>query len=440
MTTDDYTKVDASPTKEFFVEMLTKDVSMAMAILDLVDNSVDGARKTTREDSLGGHSIRITFDKHKFTIEDNCGGIPLEVAMNYAFRFGRSAKAPTIEHSVGRFGVGMKRALFKIGRHFNVTTKTTQEQYRVAADVNDWLEQEDWEFRVTNVGSSDEDAVSSATGTVIIVENLTREAENWFGISYNVSNLIKEISRRHQYYIDNGISIFVNGVAIPTTHIGFLVSEYPRLCPAYREYDRDGVHVRVLAGVGQSYPPDAGWYVYCNGRMVLDADRTRTTGWGEPKMMPRFHNQYARFRGVAFFDSADSTLLPWNTTKDGVDEGVPVFLEAYRTMVSLMRPVIRFLDLVARETEKPEGHRPLVELLESRAALLPIAKLGRSEEFRYEEPPPPIAPSERLVAIQYQRPAGLIDLVKKQSGVRTARAAGELTFDYFVDQEGLDVS
>ena len=34
--------VDSSPTKEFFVEMLTRDIDLTDAILDLLDNCLDG--------------------------------------------------------------------------------------------------------------------------------------------------------------------------------------------------------------------------------------------------------------------------------------------------------------------------------------------------------------------------------------------------------------
>jgi len=34
--------IDASPTKDFFVSMLTRDISLDDAILDLLDNCVDG--------------------------------------------------------------------------------------------------------------------------------------------------------------------------------------------------------------------------------------------------------------------------------------------------------------------------------------------------------------------------------------------------------------
>ena len=440
MTTQSYGTVDASPTKEFFVEMLTRDVRLSMAILDLIDNCIDGALRSRGDTSLEGLEVRIAFDKDQFTIKDNCGGIPLEIAKRYAFRFGRPSDAPSINNSVGRFGVGMKRALFKLGRLFEVATTTTEESYRIAIDVEEWLAREPWNFSIVGMETPTEQIPESETGTEITVTGLTDETNRWIGQAYNETNLFNEISRRHQHHIDNGLAISLNGISILPSQLQFLVARQPILRPAYRAYERDGVHVRLIAGVGNSVPQEAGWYVYCNGRMILYADRTRTTGWGEPSMMPRFHNQYARFRGAALFDSEDPRLLPWNTTKDGVDEGLPVYSDAYGNMVSMMQPVVRFLDAVDHDNEKPEGQRPLVRLLDHSAAPTAINRLSLSERFEYQRPPPPPPPAERVMNIQYQKSKRLIDLVKRSLGVPSARAAGEATFDYYVDQEGIDAT
>ena len=280
--------VDARPTKEFFVEMLTRDVRMAMAILDLVDNSIDGAIRMRGNGSFQGLTVGITFDPERFIIEDNCGGIPLDLAMNHAFRFGRPTGAPIVSHSVGRFGVGMKRALFKLGRRFDIATTNPKETYGIVGDVIDWLSREDvWEFPVADLDTFDDAPPEDETGTKITVTQLTDEAKNWTTLPYNLTNLTTEISKRHQHHIDNGLTISLNGVTIPPSQLRFLVSDSPLLIPAFRRYERDGVHVRLVAGIGRSNPREAGWYVYCNGRMILDADRTRTTGWGEPRMMPK---------------------------------------------------------------------------------------------------------------------------------------------------------
>ena len=38
-------KVNANPTKEFFISMLTRDIDIRAAILELIDNSIDGAKR-----------------------------------------------------------------------------------------------------------------------------------------------------------------------------------------------------------------------------------------------------------------------------------------------------------------------------------------------------------------------------------------------------------
>jgi hypothetical protein len=70
--------VDARPTKNFFVEMLVRDVDLLDAVVDLVDNSVDGARRLRgREGDYRGLHVAIAFDGESFRITDNCGGMSL---------------------------------------------------------------------------------------------------------------------------------------------------------------------------------------------------------------------------------------------------------------------------------------------------------------------------------------------------------------------------
>ena len=443
MTTESLGTVDATPTKEFFVEMLGKDVRLDIAILDLVDNGIDGAIRMREVSRLDGLEVRISFDQEHFAVRDNCGGIPLELAKNYAFRFGRPADAPTVKNSVGRFGVGMKRALFKMGHSFEVATRTSDVSYRITIDVAAWLQRSTWDFPIVEMDRVKDDDPHIGTGTDVLVLELTEETKSWFSIAHNESNLKREISKRHQHYIDRGLSISLNGVAIPPSDLKFMHSVSPSLRPVFMEHDSDNVHVRILAGLGPSVPREAGWYVYCNGRMVLDADQTSTTGWGEPEMMPRFHPQYARFRGAVFFDSEDATLLPWNTTKDGVDEGLPIFIDALSKMVTAMRPVMQFLNAADRDNDEPEGERPLLEMLDRldrSNRYKSIMDIPRSNHFRYERPSSPTKPKERTVTIQYQKPVRLVDAAKENLGLQTAKAVGEKTFDYYLDQEDIDAT
>ena len=43
--------IKASPTKEFFISMLTRDISTDRAILDLIDNSIDAATQSEKHNA-----------------------------------------------------------------------------------------------------------------------------------------------------------------------------------------------------------------------------------------------------------------------------------------------------------------------------------------------------------------------------------------------------
>ena len=73
--------IEGNPTKKFFIEMITRDISIEDAIIDLLDNSIDGANRL-RGNDFNGLTININIDNTSFCIEDNCGGFSLEVAQN----------------------------------------------------------------------------------------------------------------------------------------------------------------------------------------------------------------------------------------------------------------------------------------------------------------------------------------------------------------------
>ena len=86
------------------------------------------------------------------------------------------------------------------------------------------------------------------------------------------------------------------------------------------KFESHGVKVTLIAGL---YPKPlwayerAGWYVLCNGRVVLVPTKTDLTTWGSPRQI--FQNKFNGFVGVAFFQSKDPLLLPWTTTKRGLN-------------------------------------------------------------------------------------------------------------------------
>ncbi|MEH2465297.1 ATP-binding protein [Nostoc sp.] len=130
------TQVNASPTKNFFVEMLTRDIDLEDSILDLLDNCVDGIQRIIKDSQSSDKPYqnfwaKITFSSERFKIEDNCGGIPPE-AQHYAFRMGRPTDIINGNtYTIGTYGIGMKRAIFKMGCSSEIISKTENDSFKV---------------------------------------------------------------------------------------------------------------------------------------------------------------------------------------------------------------------------------------------------------------------------------------------------------------------
>ena len=211
------------------------------------------------------------------------------------------------------------------------------------------------------------------------------------------------------------------------------------IVPAMTEFPINGdgppVRVRLVCGIGESQPGEAGWDVLCNGRTVLKSDQTPVTGWGgsADQRIPSYHNQFARFRGFAYFDCKDASRVPWTTTKTGLDQDSPVWRSARQRMISMMRPVIDFLNDLDSEHDREGGDQsgPTLTSKVKVASPTAVADLTSRAVFAY----PKISKAPRMGRVSYSRSKEDLARAKAALGVSTNREVGELTFEYWVEAE-----
>ena len=235
--------------------------------------------------------------RERFAIIDNCGGFSSEVARNYAFRFGRvtgKAGHKSTPWAVGNFGIGMKRAIFRLGRKFYVRSTWERSKFDVEEDVEEWRKKGDapWEFSFKHLDEKTPHPLGER-GTEVRVTHLFPGVADQFKIETYFTDLAAQIGERHREAIGKGLHVSVNGFP---AKLGFVeILQSPLLKPIlldrpYKPNPKTTVRTRVVAGVGR-VPEDqdqedelsssklAGWYVYCNGRELLHADKTKLTGW-----------------------------------------------------------------------------------------------------------------------------------------------------------------
>lgn len=433
-------KVNANPTKEFFVSMLVKDLLLKQAIIELIDNSIDGAR-TIRNCDYKGLYIHVKFNGTEFSIEDNCSGISLDLAQNSAFRFGRPKTHKTLDReTTGIFGIGMKRALFKMGNYFEITSATKDESFKIELDVEEWVsdQNQEWDFPFSEYH---ENQTNQQTGTKILVRNLNKEIKSEFKDPAFEKELIEHIERRVGLSMSYNLEITVNEKQLKGNNVKIIDTE--GVHPIIKEYKDTGVYVKIICGIaareGTKYAPEnAGWYIYCNERLIVAADKTSLTTWKDMENKNSgvlFHNDYAPFRGIVFFNSNSPELMPWNTTKTSIDETSHLYLRARENMQEASKAVRIFLDEVRQNAaQSDDGIKETIAQMESieinaknAKSILPAKKELSISNIKVKTNP--------YVTISYKKPKEEVDQVKKVLAVKSNKAVGEKTFDYYVDAE-----
>jgi Histidine kinase-, DNA gyrase B-, and HSP90-like ATPase len=431
----------AYPTKDLFISTLVRDIPLGRAILDLIDNCVDGAKRTRDVENFDGLWVELTINRDRFIIADNCGGMDLKLAQNYAFRFGHPEGMPKTHHSVGHFGVGMKRALFKLGNAFTVESRSRRSFFSVSVNVEEWKQQrdengnDDWSFKNVRAEEFETDTPDGDRGTKITVTPLHSSVADEFGSELFQTSLYREIQMAQQFSLQRGLRIRINGLETTSRPLCLAYSEIIK--PAFLKFSVNGVEPRVdveiFAGVTNEERTEfaeAGWYVFCNQRLILPADQTEDTGW-------TFHPTFNRFRGYVFFDCDDAGRLPWNTMKTGVDVNAGVYKAVRLQMISTMAPILSFLKRFAKEATAGVEEEPLhVALAETE--MRELSQLEEVREFVYPDLQETARIRPRYQWIKYQKPKVEIDRAKEKLKVTTSADVGEASFDYFYKHECSD--
>jgi Histidine kinase-, DNA gyrase B-, and HSP90-like ATPase len=336
--------VDTRPTKTVVVSSLTRDATVKACIFDLIDNSIDAARDSLIAQQEGpeaaipsnylGFEIRLTITGKRFVISDNCGGISREKLAKMVLRFGETS---THQLGIGVFGVGLNRALFKLGATSSLKTDTGNQRAELSLDVQSYLASDDWDLPAIETESS------GHPGTEITISDLPAAISKDFADSEWLGELKKEIGVRYGQFLLKGLIVKLNKVPV-IPHV-MKIRENGPFGGDYKIFKAgDDVSVHIEYGqlnehrfsneIGydkvrnKDLTDEFGWTVICNDRVILTADRSLKTGWETG-----FHSEFYGFAGIARFISNNPANLPWNTTKTDVD----LNNSAYQTALIDMR-------------------------------------------------------------------------------------------------------
>jgi len=189
-------KINMTPDKSLFPKMGQTGYTVAEALSELIDNSIDA--------SNGSVEIKIKIDKQNgfILVEDNGAGMSEEVAAN-SIKLGSSGKK---EGHLGKFGVGLKSSCMSLGKKFTLETSPegSEEEYVLVFDEDEFVSSGDWSnFEMKIKGGAEK----SKSFTRIKIEKLKIK---FYGSFFET--LKRHLSERFTPFITNGeVVIKING-------------------------------------------------------------------------------------------------------------------------------------------------------------------------------------------------------------------------------------
>lgn len=433
---------DANPEKRLFISLLTRDIPMIAAFLDLIDNSVNAAlvpladRLRSADGYVGvleddnvqpSTNIKITVSDQSVQIVDDAPGISLERAKNHVFKFGRSLDDENESDRLSVYGLGLKRAFFKLGRRVKIISDHVNGGFELDLDVVQWAKDTELPWRFELMPRDPEEP--RRCGTIIKVWNLHDETKRRIKDGVFVGQLKESIGKTYAYFLSKFVRIIVNEESVAATNL--LVGSNNETS----RFESNSVTCTIIAGLGtpvaEKYRESgSGWFVFCNGRTVISADKSSLTGWNN-NGLPIFQPKHRPFLGTVYFVSKFSERLPWDTTKSRINEDSKIWQEAKRLMVSTGRPVTSFLDKRYSDEGTDVAQKDLTEVAKERVHAMK-ASTSETSHFRLPSRPP-----KTTMRIQYSAKIKEVESISEYLGRpgMSGSDVGRHTFNFFLRNE-----
>jgi hypothetical protein len=315
----------------------------------------------------------------------------------------------------------MKRAFFKIGNRVLMTSNHKKGGFGLDLKVEEWKKDKStpWTFPITKR------APSENAGTSIIITDLHDEVKKRLISDQFRHELISKLSKVYSFYIGRVIRILVNGKAVSRTNFE-IGSNF-----SHDKFKSSHVDCSITAGLaspsgGVFLAEASGWFVFCNFRTVLYADKSPLTGWGGA--LPLFQPKHRPFLGIVSFVSAFPEELPWTTTKGGINVDNVVWQDATLRMAAVAKPIIRVLDTryTSEGTDLPPSGLAQLRGTSENVFDASVSRVRTFTPSSREQP--------KTRRIQYDAKSTEIEAIKKHFGRSNMSASdvGRKTFEYFL--------
>lgn len=316
--------VDGTPKKRLFLSIIS-DYDLKTGLCELIDNALDLWIANEKKTSLE-IQVALDADRQLIQVKDNAGGVNEE---NAELLIAPGASRNSTGHElIGIFGVGGKRAGIALGEMVEIRTRHARGKSVQIDLTREWIESPDWDLDIYEIPE-----IESGTTTV----DITKVRQSF--TEQDVEQIGKHLGETYGRFIDQGCLLSLNGK--PVESISFDKWAYPPEYPprearfSIEPSSGDFLNVVLSAGLIRDRDPEMenyGVYFYCNDRLIVKELKSRDVGYfvsteaGVPHPDASLCRVVIEFRGSA-------ELMPWNSSKSGINFSHPAFAQIRRRVI-----------------------------------------------------------------------------------------------------------
>jgi Histidine kinase-, DNA gyrase B-, and HSP90-like ATPase len=318
------TTIDGTPKKRLFLSIIS-DYDLNTGLCELVDNALDFWVSNGAKPKLT-ISVLLDPDRQFIQVRDNAGGVSEEQA---ELLIAPGASRDDTGHAlIGTFGVGGKRAGIALGELVEIRTRFNSDKSIQIDLTKEWVESPSWDLDIYEVPELD-------SGTTSVDITKVRQGFD----TNDVERIRRHLGESYSWFIKQGCVIELNGTPIlPTT---FDTWAYPpEYLPRQAKFtiepaDGKFLDVTLSGGLILDRDPETenyGVYFYCNHRLIVKELKARDVGYFVSAEAGVPHPDASLCRVlIEFYGPAE--LMPWNSSKSGVNFSHPAFMQIRRRVI-----------------------------------------------------------------------------------------------------------
>jgi hypothetical protein len=318
------TTIDGTPKKRLFLSIIS-DYDLKTALCELVDNALDFWVSNGMKTKLT-ISVVLDPDRQFIQVHDNAGGVSEDQA-DLLIAPGAS-RNDTGNALIGIFGVGGKRAGIALGELVEIRTRINNGKSIQIDLTKEWVESPSWDLDIYEVPDLD-------CGTTTVDITKVRQGFD----KDDVEDIRRHLGETYSWFIKQGCEIELNGTAIlPITFDAWAYP--PEYLPRQAKFtiepaDGKRLDVTLSGGLILDRDPESenyGVYFYCNHRLIVKDLKVRDVGYFVSAEAGVPHPDASLCRVlIEFYGPAE--LMPWNSSKSGVNFSHPAFMQIRRRVI-----------------------------------------------------------------------------------------------------------